>query len=122
MAGDVFGIVGTVQGGAFRVDAVVAEGGFAVVYRAYHAGFRAPVALKCLKIPQYLSPEEQARFEAQFQAEAELLFKLSASIPTVVRPLHVEAVVAPDGSFMPFLALEWLEGETLEAAAKRRVA
>lgn len=120
MAHDLFRIVGTTVAGAFRVEAVVAEGGFAVVYRAHHAGFRAPVALKCLKIPQYLSAEERARFEGQFQAEAELLFKLSASIPAVVRPLHVEAIVAPDGSFMPFLALEWLDGETLDAFAKRR--
>jgi len=122
MANDVFGIVGTTLAAAFHVEAVVAEGGFAVVYRAYHAGFRAPVALKCLKIPQHLSRAEQERFEEQFQAEAELLFKLSASIPTVVRPLHVEAIVAPDGSFMPFLALEWLEGETLDAVSMRRVA
>jgi serine/threonine-protein kinase len=120
MANDVFGIVGTTLAAAFHVEAVVAEGGFAVVYRAYHAGFRAPVALKCLKIPQHLGPAEQARFEEQFQAEAELLFKLSASIPTVVRPLHVEAIIAPDGSFMPFLALEWLEGETLDAVSQRR--
>src|SRR6185295_1179561 len=120
MASDVFGIVGSTVAGAFRVEAVVAEGGFAIVYRAYHEGFRAPVALKCLKIPGHMSREEQARFEMQFAAEAELLFKLSAAIPTVVRPLHVEVVPAPDGTFMPFLALEWLEGETLEAVASRR--
>jgi serine/threonine protein kinase len=121
MANDVFGIVGTTLAAAFNVEAVVAEGGFAVVYRAYHAGFRAPVALKCLKIPQHMSRADQDRFEEQFQAEAELLFKLSASIPTVVRPLHVETIIAPDGSFMPFLALEWLEGETLDAVSQRRV-
>jgi serine/threonine-protein kinase len=91
-----------------------------VVYRAHHVGFRAAVALKCLKIPQHFSAEDRARFAQQFQAEAELLFKLSASIPTVVRPLHVEAVLTPDGTFMPFIALEWLEGETLDALALGR--
>ncbi|HVW27907.1 MAG TPA: protein kinase [Polyangiaceae bacterium] len=121
MADDVFGIVGTTLAAAFHVEAVVAEGGFAVVYRAYHSGFRAPVALKCLKIPQHLGHTERRKFEQQFQAEAELLFKLSASIPTVVRPLHVEAIVTADGTFMPFIALEWLEGETLDAVATRRV-
>lgn len=120
MASDVFGIVGSTVAGAFRVDAVVAEGGFAVVYRAYHEGFRAPVALKCLKIPQHMNHDERARFELQFAAEAELLFKLSAAIPVVVRPLHVEVVPASDGTLMPFLALEWLEGETLRAVAERR--
>src|SRR6185312_13476932 len=120
MASDVFGIVGTTVAGIFHVDAVVAEGGFAVVYRAQHAVFRAPVALKCLKIPEHLTTEERAKFERQFQAEAEVLFKLSAGISAVVRPLHVASVVTPRGRFMPFLALEWLEGETLEAASQRR--
>ena len=120
MANDVFGIVGRTLAGAFRVDAVVAEGGFAVVYRAYHSVFRAPVALKCLKIPERLSADAQEKFQRQFLAEAELLFKLSASLPTVVRPLHVDAVRTPEGRFMPFVALEWLEGETLAELALRR--
>lgn len=122
MAEDVFGIVGTVLGGAYHVEAVVAEGGFGVVYRAHHSGFRAHVALKCLKVPQQLTSEQEAQFLEQFRAEAELLFRLSASIPTVVRPLHVDAMTMPDGRFMPFMALEWLEGETLEAIAERRKA
>src|SRR5215510_14946409 len=119
---DVFGIVGTTQAGNFRVERVVAEGGFGVVYRAHHSGFRAPVALKCLKVPQSLSSEQESHFLEQFRAEAELLFRLSASLPTVVRPLHVDAISMPDGRFVPFMALEWLEGETLEAIAQRRKA
>jgi serine/threonine-protein kinase len=122
MAEDVFGIVGSVLGGAYQVEAVVAEGGFGVVYRAHHSGFRAHVALKCLKVPQQLSNDQEAQFLEQFRAEAELLFRLSASIPTVVRPLHVDALTLPDGRFVPFMALEWLEGETLEAIAQRRKA
>lgn len=46
MAEDYFGIVGTTQAGAYRVEAVVAEGGFGVVYRAFHDAFQTPVALK----------------------------------------------------------------------------
>lgn len=122
MAEDVFGILGTVVAGAYKIEAVVAEGGFGVVYRAYHSGFRAPVAVKCLKVPQQLSSEQEAQFLEQFRAEAELLFRLSASIPTVVRPLHVDAITLPDGRFVPFMALEWLEGETLDAIAQRRKA
>lgn len=120
MADDVFELVNTVVAGAYRVERVVAEGGFGVVYRAYHGGFRAPVALKCLKIPAQFGTKEQAEFLEQFRAEAELLFRLSASIPTVVRPLHVDAVTAPNGRFVPFMALEWLEGRTLEALAGER--
>ena len=115
MVDDVFGIVGEVLAGSFHVEQVVAEGGFGVVYRAEHAGFRAPVALKCLKIPGQLSDKYKREFLEQFRAEAELLFRLSAALPTVVRPLHVDAVTLDSGLFVPFLAMEWLEGETLDA-------
>ncbi len=120
MAQDVFGIVGSVIAGAYRVEKVVAEGGFGVVYRAHHGGFRAPVALKCLKVPQNIDARHQASFLEQFRAEAELMFRLSASISTVVRPLHIDAMTTPDGSFVPFMVLEWLEGETLDGIIRRR--
>jgi serine/threonine-protein kinase len=122
MAADLFGIVGTVIASAYHVETVVAEGGFGVVYRARHGGFRAPVALKCLKVPQHLSPEYQARFLEQFRAEAELMFRLSAATSTVTRPLHVDVMTAPNGSFVPFMVLEWLEGETLDALIRAREA
>src|SRR6516162_5175225 len=101
MPEDLFGIVGTVIAGAYHVESVVAEGGFGVVYRAQHGGFRAPVALKLLKVPQQ-NPQQQAAFLSLFRAEAELLFSLSASIPAVVRPLHVDAFTAADGRFVPY--------------------
>lgn len=120
MADDVFGIVGTVQGGAYRVDAVVAEGGFAVVYRAYHAAFRANVALKCLKVPGSLSKQGQEDFLEKFREEAELLFRLSSAIPSVVRPLHVGTIESKSDRFVPFIALEWLEGYTLDTLISKR--
>ncbi|MEN9581902.1 MAG: hypothetical protein RJA70_4911, partial [Pseudomonadota bacterium] len=120
MAEDLFELVGTTVAGVFSVEAVVAEGGFAVVYRARHEGFKAPIALKCLKIPQHLNAQRRDDFKQQFHAEAELLFKVSARIPAIVRPLHIDSITAPNGRFMPFLALEWLDGETLAAHAARR--
>jgi eukaryotic-like serine/threonine-protein kinase len=120
MAEDVFGIVGSVQGGAFRVDAPVAEGGFAVVYRAYHGAFRSNVALKCLKIPRAFSEDEQKEFLEKFREEAELLFRLSSAIPSVVRPLHVGTLTQTQGRFVPFIALEWLDGYTLDKLVSTR--
>lgn len=122
MASDLFGIVGQVIASAYKVEAVVAEGGFGIVYRAQHGGFRAPVALKCLKVPQHLNPQLQARYLEQFRAEGEVMFRLSASITTVARPLHIDAMTTPSGDFVPFMVLEWLEGETLETAIRRRAA
>jgi eukaryotic-like serine/threonine-protein kinase len=122
LAADVFGIVGTVVASAYHVEGVVAEGGFGVVYRARHGGFRAPVALKCLKVPQHLGSEYQRRFLEQFRAEGEVMFRLSASIPNVVRPLHVDVLNTPGGAFVPFMVLEWLDGDTLDAILRARVA
>lgn len=120
MAEDAFGIVGSVIASAYHVESVVAEGGFGTVYRAHHGGFRAPVALKCLRLPPGLVPEARQHFLESFRAEAELLFRLSASIPTVVRPLHVDAFTSADGRFVPYLVLEWLEGSTLDALIRKR--
>ncbi|WP_438020504.1 serine/threonine-protein kinase [Sorangium sp. So ce315] len=121
MADDVFGIVGTTQG-AFKVERVVAEGGFGVVYRAHHEAFRAPVALKCLKVPGTLPEQLRAQFLDQFREEAELLFRLSAAIPAVVRPLHHDVISTAAGVFVPFIALEWLEGGTLASHVAARAA
>jgi serine/threonine protein kinase len=119
MTDDVFGIVGSVIAGAYHVESVVAEGGFGVVYRAYQGGSRAPVALKLLKVPQQ-SFEQRAEFLELFRAEAELVFRLSASVSTLVRPLHVDAFQASDGRFVPYIVMEWLEGLTLDALIKQR--
>src|SRR6185437_6775089 len=82
--------------------------------------FRAPVALKCLKIPDELSTRQRAVFLEKFREEAELLFRLSAAIPEVVRPLHVDVLQQQGGRFVPFLAMEWLEGEALDMLIARR--
>jgi serine/threonine-protein kinase len=119
MAEDYFGIVGSTQG-PFHVKEVVAEGGFGVVYRAYHEAFQSDVALKCLKIPIQMDDENQQEFLAKFKEEGALLFKLSASIPAVVRPLHIDKIDMHDGRFVPYMALEWLEGEGLDALINRR--
>jgi serine/threonine-protein kinase len=119
-AEDVFGIVGTTQAGNFHVERVVAEGGFGVVYRALHGGFRAPVAIKCLKIPDQMSKQHRDVFLEKFREEAELMFRLSGAIAEVCRPLHVDVLQLGDGRFVPFLAMEWLEGESLDAIVTRR--
>lgn len=120
MDGDVFGIVGSTQAGFFRIDRVVAEGGFGVVYQAFHTAFRAPVALKCLKVPETMTEKDRDQFLERFREEGEMLFRLSSASPAVVRPLHVDALTLEGGRFVPFLALEWLEGEPFDVIIRRR--
>ncbi|NUO53609.1 MAG: serine/threonine protein kinase [Polyangiaceae bacterium] len=114
--GDPFGIAGTVQARFFRVEKAVAEGGFGVVYRAHHEVFRAPVALKCLKVPEAMSEKDRDAFLEKFRSEAELLFRLSAALPEIVRPLQFGVLDTPQ--FVPFMALEWLQGQTLDTLVR----
>jgi serine/threonine-protein kinase len=120
MKKDRFGLVGKTIASTFRVDAVVAEGGFGVVYRAYHLHFRTSVALKCLKIPDEISPDERQSFLEQFRSEAEIQFRLSSALPHIVRPLHVDAVHTERGEFVPIMALEWLDGQSFEKLIDQR--
>lgn len=117
---DRFQLIGNTIAGTFRVDQVVAEGGFGVVYKAFHLHFRSPVALKCLKIPGSLSSKDRLAFLEQFRSEAEIQFRLSSQLPHIARPLYVDAVQTSDEDFVPMMALEWLEGQTFEKLIEQR--
>ena len=48
---DRFGLVDTTLADRYRVDGLVAEGGYASVYRAIQLALDRPVAIKVLKTP-----------------------------------------------------------------------
>src|SRR5262249_46317745 len=62
----------------------------------------------------------QKEFLEKFREEAELLFRLSSAIPSIVRPLHVGTLTQTKGLFVPFIALEWLGGRTLDSLVSSR--
>src|SRR5262249_791526 len=109
---DPFGLVGTILDGQYRVDRVVGEGGFGVVYRGYHLTFEQPVAIKALKVPE-LDLQTQNKALAKFREEARLLYVLSQASLNVVRSIGFGAVTTPRGVWAPFAVLEWLEGKSL---------
>ncbi len=117
---DPFGWVGAVLAQKFRMEEVVGEGGFGVVYRAFHLGFGVPVAVKCLKIPGRIRGEERARFEHGFLEEGRLLHRLSRSCAAIVQALDVGTAESPNGTWTPYLVLEWLQGQTLEQYLEQR--
>jgi serine/threonine-protein kinase len=117
---DPFGLVGTILEGQYRVERVVGEGGFGVVYRGFHMTFEQPIAIKALKIPA-LDVATQNSILAKFREEARLLYVLSQASLNVVRSIGFGAVNPPRGGWMPFVVLEWLEGRSLAAdLAERR--
>ena len=114
-------IVGSIIDRKYRVDRVVAEGGFGTVFAAKHLGLGTPVALKVLRPQPHLSNDDWMDQIQQFREEATALARLGSS--QVVRVL--DSGIAPRGDDpvgMPWMALEWLDGETLrdELATRRR--
>jgi serine/threonine protein kinase len=95
--------VGSVIAGTYKIEALLGRGGMGAVFLASHlrlAGKR--VAIKILH-----TEIEGADIIARFKREAEIAAKLNH--PNIVGV--VDYNVAPDG--MPYLVLDYLEGETL---------
>ncbi|NUP06339.1 MAG: protein kinase [Polyangiaceae bacterium] len=96
---------------------MIGEGGFGVVYRGLHERFEHPVAIKCLKIPPHFTPDAKAVFLQRFREEGKILLKL-ADAPGVPRVYDYGVNVG--GREIPFLVLEWLDGQTLEGVLEAR--
>lgn len=86
--------------------AVLGEGGMAVVYEAYDSHIQRRVALKIL---QKKAPAAMARFEREARAASALHH------PAVVKVFGVGSL--PTGQ--PYIALEFIEGETLIEVVER---
>lgn len=118
---DPFGLAGTLLEGQYRVDAIVGEGGFGVVYKGRHLSLEQPIAIKVLKGLDGGDAAINALVLEKFRAEARLLYKLSQSSLHIVRALDFGAATMPSGIWAPFMVLEWLDGRSLaEDLAERR--
>jgi serine/threonine-protein kinase len=116
---DPFQLCGITIEGKYRIASVVGDGGFGVVYRGIHTGFGEPIAVKCLKLPLALDARQREGFLEQLRDEGRLLHRLSKATPGIVQALDVGAVTSPAG-WVPYLVLEWLEGETLADHLSKR--
>jgi serine/threonine protein kinase len=95
--------------GSFRLEEVLGSGGMALVYRAVDERTGAPAAVKLLA--DNLAADDAYR--RRFQREARLAARLQH--PNVVRVLD-----AGEYDGRPWLALEYVEGETLADLLARR--
>src|SRR5262249_29248487 len=104
MARDQFGALPGRTAGPYRIDALLGAGGMGEVYRGWDTRLKRRVALKFLPT-QYLSDRAAVdRFEREARAASAL------SHPNIC---VVHDVGELDGR--PFIAMEYLEGETLRA-------
>jgi formylglycine-generating enzyme required for sulfatase activity len=112
---DAFGIVGTTISGKYQVEQLVAEGGFGLVYRATHKVWQQPVALKCFKVLARTAADDRAKLIEEFIKEGALLTELSRRSAAIVQARDVGNFTARDGTWIPYLVLEWLDGRSLES-------
>jgi eukaryotic-like serine/threonine-protein kinase len=110
---DPFQLVGQTIAGKYRLDRVIGEGGFGVVYGGMHLALGEPIALKCLK-PM---PGMESQASHGFLREARVLFSLTH--PAIVRMYDVGTISTFAGE-VPYVVLELVEGVSLEQEIARR--
>ncbi len=115
MTEDRLHLVGTTLEGKYRIDSVVAEGGFALVYRATHLVWNRPVAVKAFYALADLPESQRAKLVEEFLREGALLAELSERSAAIVQARDVGTLTTPSGEHVPYMILEWLDGSTLEA-------
>jgi serine/threonine-protein kinase len=96
-------MIGVVLAEKFRVERLLGEGGYGVVYAGTHLGLAEPIAVKFLKV--------ESTGAEQFAREARILFSLAH--PAIVRMYDV-GEVQRGMARVPWVVLELLSGPTLE--------
>ncbi|MFO0571151.1 MAG: bifunctional serine/threonine-protein kinase/formylglycine-generating enzyme family protein [Polyangiaceae bacterium] len=108
-------IIGQVVADKYRIERAVGEGGFAVVYRAEHTIWKKPVAIKFFSELSSVAVDQRDEMQQAFINEGALLTELSSQTAAIVQARDVGTYTTPEGRWMPFMVLEWLEGRSLEA-------
>jgi len=100
---------GAVIADRFRLIRLLGEGGMGEVWAAQHASLDIPCAVKFIHAESADKPEVRARFEREAKAAAQL--RSSNVVQILDYGVH-EAT--------PYIAMEYLDGEPLNARLKRR--
>lgn len=103
----------------YRLESVVGEGGFGVVYRAHQVWLDVPVAVKVLRVSPDWSVDRQQDMLSRFLVEAQLLAQLRH--PNIVAVLDTGVEPAQgDAPATPWFVTEWCEGKALADLSERR--
>ena len=101
--------VGAVIGGRYELEALVAEGGMGVIYRAQQQPLGRSVAVKLLRSELSNDPSAVARFKLEAKTISQL------SHPDIITLFDYG--VRSDG--LMYLVMEWLEGEDVGQVLRR---
>jgi serine/threonine protein kinase len=114
---DPFGFVGTLLDRKYRVDRVVAEGGFAVVYAGLHLALGSPIAVKVLRPASALGATARDELLELFLQEGRTIARLRH--PNIVSVLDAGIATHLDAP-VPWMVFEWLDGETMQDELRAR--
>jgi formylglycine-generating enzyme required for sulfatase activity/serine/threonine protein kinase len=112
-------LIGTTIAEKYAIESVVGEGGFAIVYRATHALWKRPVAVKVFKALSDVPAKDRERLLDDFVREGALLAELSERSAAIVQARDVGTVTVRGQEQIPYMVLEWLEGATLESVLEK---
>ena len=107
-------LVGKLLDGKYLVQAFVSEGGFATVYRAEHIIWKKPVAIKLFSGLASAPEAMRASLHEAFIQEGAFLSELCTETASIVQPRDVGTYTAEGGNWVPYMVLEWLEGQNLD--------
>ena len=111
---DPFDLVGDVLDGQFRVDAFAGEGDLSVVYKGHHLGVDAPVAIKCLNLPDTLDRALARPLVDGFKEASRVHYRLARGNLHIAQTIASGSTLVPrSGVVVPYLVREWFEGESL---------
>ncbi|MDS3861382.1 protein kinase [Thermosynechococcaceae cyanobacterium BACA0444] len=102
----------SLQGGKYRLDALLSQGGFGVTYRATHTLLHQTMVLKTINPAQH-DPQQLAQIGQRFIHEAQRLAKFQH--PHIVR---VSDCFIEGG--LPFIVMDYIPGQTLAALVRNR--
>jgi len=114
MEPDLFNLVGRVLASRYFIREAVGEDLSGVLYKATCTDGHSVVAIKCLKITD---GEERHFLLSRFRDEERALSKLKQSL----LGLHVldHGIASIDGLALPFVVMDWLEGQFLDTPQRR---
>jgi serine/threonine-protein kinase len=111
-------LIGRVVGRHYRIEEVLGDGGFGVVFRAAdlrHGRAERAVAVKVLKVPVRAPDDEVARLRARFRREA----SYAARLPTHPGIVPIYDYGTDEALGRDYIVMELLRGEDLRARLSR---
>ncbi|MCA9590807.1 MAG: protein kinase, partial [Myxococcales bacterium] len=110
---DPLNLIGRTISEKYEIEALVGEGGFAVVYRATHNVWKRPVAIKIFRVLSTLTTAARVNAIDNFVQEGAVLAELSERSAAICQARDI-GTLEVNGQTMPYMVLEWLDGMSLD--------